>query len=379
METLSDTIIKNAVEWTLIPGFGIRTRNRILGKVRRIPDLFYLKGTSLRSLALPDRALDSIRSRSCRPAAEEIFDWAAREKCRILVFGYGEYPSLLNQIHNAPLVLYALGSLEHLDRPCISIVGSRRPSLYGLQMSRGIASDLCRAGICVVSGLARGIDAAAHRGCLEGNGSTVSVLGCGIDTVYPPEHRQLKEQIARRGLVLSEFPPGTVPSPHNFPVRNRIISGLSLGSLVVEAGEKSGSLITARLALEQNRDVYAIPGNLTSPSSFGTNFLIKQGAKLIQSWKDIVEEMPFRIRESILTADETNTDSAGTGIALDASEKKILHILKLDEATHIDEVFCRGELPVPDLSEQLLNLELKGLIRRLPGDMYILSGKIPDK
>lgn len=379
MQADRDTRIQNALELTLIPGIGIRTRSKILRAVPGIADLFAMRDTDIRAAGIPEETIPAIRSRAYRSAAEEIADWAGREGCHIMVYGMGKYPSLLQQIDDAPLVLYAFGDLRHLDRPRIAVVGSRRPTVYGLQMAQGLASDLGEKGLCIVSGMARGIDAAAHRGCLERGGSTVAVLGSGIDIAYPPEHLQLKEQIAQSGIVVSEFPPGTVPSPHNFPIRNRIISGLSLGSLIIEAGERSGSLITARLALEQNREVFAVPGNITSAASYGPNFLIKQGAKLVQSWKDVVEELPASIRDGIFQKEDEDRRPSPTLDLAPRGAKKLLSCMKLDEATHFDALYHACDLNITDLSEQLLNLEMEGLIRRLPGDMYILSARVPNK
>jgi len=242
-------------------------------------------------------------------------------------------------------------------------------------MAEGIASDLGSRGIAVVSGLARGIDGAAHRGCIEGGGTTIAVLGCGIDIVYPREHRQLTEKILENGLLLTEFPPGTSPSPQNFPVRNRIISGLGLGTLIVEASEYSGSLITARLAMEQNREVFALPGNLTTPQSFGPNFLIKQGAKLVQSWRDVVEELPPELRQAIFTREDAKPPSLTELPLLTDEESSLLELLKMDEAIQFDKIFRGSGLGNSRLSDLLLKLEMSGWIRQLPGNMYVRTKK----
>lgn len=238
-------------------------------------------------------------------------------------------------------------------------------------MAHGLASDLASRGITIVSGLARGIDAAAHRGCLQGNGSTIAVLGCGIDVVYPREHRQLTQQILENGLLLSEFSPGTSPAPQNFPVRNRIISGLAMGTLIVEAREYSGSLITARLAMEQNREVFALPGNLTNPQSFGPNFLIKQGAKLIQSWRDVIEELSPELRQEILVREDGRLPGKAELEMISAEESSLLELLKMDEATQFDRIFRSSGVGISRLSDLLLNLEMSGWIRQLPGNMYV--------
>ncbi len=258
-----------------------------------------------------------------------------------------------------------------MSLPGIAIVGTRRPTFYGLQMAQGLAFDLGKRDLVVVSGLARGIDAAAHRGCLEAGGRTVAILGCGVDVVYPREHRQLTGQIVESGLLLSEFPPGTSPAPQNFPVRNRIISGVSLGTVIVEASEYSGSLITARLAMEQNREVFAVPGNLTAPQSFGPNFLIKQGAKLVQIWRDVVEELPAEVRHRILAREDTRPRQEQELDLSTAEESNILEMLGYDHATQFDRILQRCGMSVPQLSELLLNLEMRGRIRQVPGNLFI--------
>ena len=371
MQTVDDLVIRNAIELTLIPGIGTLTQNRLWKLLPEIADLFSMSEKSLQSLGIPGEACPAIRSRSYEPIAAEILDWASREGCRILTRTSPEYPPLLQEMYDPPLVLYARGQLKTLDRPCVAIVGTRRPTIYGLQMAQGIASDLGSRGISVVSGLARGIDAAAHRGCIEGKGATIAVLGCGIDIVYPREHRQLTSKILENGLLLSEFPPGTSPAPQNFPVRNRIISGLALGTLIIEASEYSGSLITARLAMEQNREIFALPGNLTTPQSFGPNFLIKQGAKLVQSWRDVVEELPPELRQEILIREDARPPANAGLELLSDDENRILDLLKMDEATQFDKIFRGSGIGISQISDLLLKLELGGWIRQLPGNLYV--------
>jgi DNA processing protein len=371
MQPLTELIIKNAIEVSLLPGVGNFTQNRIRKALTNLSEIFSMGDKFLAAIGIPDAAFSIIRSRSYQATASEIYDWGVREGCNFLVRGADGYPPLLEEISDPPLVLYVRGDLERLQLPCIAIVGTRRPTIYGLQMAQGIASDLGQRGICIVSGLARGIDGAAHRGCLESGGSTIAILGCGIDIVYPREHRQLTQRILQKGLLLSEFPPGTSPSPQNFPIRNRIISGLSLGTLIVEASEYSGSLITARLAMEQNREVFALPGNLTSPQSFGPNYLIKQGAKLVQSWRDVVEELPSEIRAVIFAKEDSRPSSAPELDLLSDEENRLLELLKMDETTQFDKIYRVGKLSIPDLSDLLLRLEMKGRIRQLPGNLYV--------
>jgi DNA processing protein len=273
-------------------------------------------------------------------------------------------------------VLYVRGRwAECLDAPCVGVVGSRRASTYGQNVALMLARDLAGRGVTVVSGLARGIDAAAHRGALEAGGRTVAVLGTGLDEVYPRDHRKLAAEILDRGgALVTQFPLGTPPVAENFPYRNRVISGLSLGTLVVEAAENSGSLITARLALEQGREVYAVPGNITSRNSFGTNYLIKgAGAKLVQTWQDVVAEFPPDLAARILPPGL----KAGAGAApivpedLSEAERAVFKLLSADEPAHIDALAELSRLPVSELSGTLLSLELRELVRQLPGKCFV--------
>jgi len=239
-----------------------------------------------------------------------------------------------------------------------------------------LAGDLAQRQMVVVSGMARGIDSAAHRGALEVGGKTVAVLGSGLDVIYPRENKKLAERIAEQGAIVSEFPLGTPPVPENFPVRNRIISGLSLGVVIVEAAEYSGSLITARLALEQNREVFAVPGNITSPQSFGPNLLIKQGAKLVDQWRDVVEEFPASVRMQLLPPPAASEDSAGRSASLlaagmDADQKAVYEALRADEALFVDAICGTVSLPQPRVLTALLGLEMNGLVRQLPGMNFV--------
>jgi DNA processing protein len=368
---MNESLVQDAIELSLLPGVGTYTQTRIWKSVPRIADLFCMGEKALEAFGIPAEAFAVVRSRGYRDIAAEIVDWGKREGCHFLVRGTPDYPTVLEEIYDPPLILYARGHLEALQDPCIAIVGTRKPTIYGLQMAQGLGSDLGSRGISIISGLARGIDAAAHRGCLEQNGRTIAVLGCGIDVVYPREHQQLTKKILEKGLLLSEFIPGTSPSPQNFPVRNRIISGLATGTVIVEASEYSGSLITARLAMEQNRDVFAVPGNLTSPQSFGPNFLIKQGAKLVQSWRDVVEELPSDLRRDILIREDARPPAEVQLEMRSDEENTILNLLKTDEATQFDRILSGSGLSVSNLSNLLLRLEMGGWIRQLPGNLYI--------
>jgi DNA processing protein len=372
MQNLDDSILKHAVELTLVPGIGSINQNKLWARFGRPSDLFRSGARELESWGVPHEASSALVARRYRAKAEEIVTWGKHDGYQFFVRGMCQYPPLLDEIQSPPLVLYARGSPEVLNQPCIAIVGTRRPTCYGLQMAEGLAADLGSRGITVVSGMARGIDAAAHRGCIQSTGNTVAVFGCGIDIIYPREHQLLANQIRERGLILSEFPPGTSPSPQNFPVRNRIISGLSTGTLIIEASEYSGSLITARMALEQNRDVFALPGNLTSPQSFGPNYLIKQGAKLVQSWRDIVEELPQQIRHQILADQDTRTGARNQELdLLTDEESRVLAQLDTDQATQFDKIYKLCRVGLSDLSSILLNLEMRGWIRQVPGNLFV--------
>jgi DNA processing protein len=259
------------------------------------------------------------------------------------------------------------------------MVGSRRSSTYGQNAATMLARDLAQRGITIISGLARGIDAAAHRGALEAGGRTVAVMGTGLDQVYPRDHKKLADEILKSGgALVSEFPLETPPAPQNFPYRNRVISGLSLGVAIVEAAENSGSLITARMAMEQNREVFAVPGNITSRNSFGTNYLIKgAGAKLVQAWQDVVAELPPEIAARILPP-EPKRKEKGTveqlslaPLDLSPAEHAVWKLLSTDEAVHIDALAESSGLSISELTGALLGLEMRELIRQLPGKCFV--------
>jgi DNA processing protein len=238
-------------------------------------------------------------------------------------------------------------------------------------VAENLATDLAKLEITIVSGLARGIDTAGHRGALAAKGQTVAVLGSGVDVIYPKENYRIAGRIAENGAVISEFPLGMYPAPQNFPIRNRIISGLSLGTVVVEASEYSGSLITTRMALEQNREVFAVPGYVTSPKSFGPNYLIKQGAKLVQGWQDVVEELPSPIKEEITERAGLQKTQAKELPLMTEQESLVLNQLVIEQPRHIDKLLATTRLELPKLSEALLTLEIKGLIKQLPGKNFV--------
>jgi DNA processing protein len=282
-----------------------------------------------------------------------------------LTFEDPDYPESLLHIFDPPLIFYIKGHISPDDKISLAIVGSRRPTLYGKSVAQDIAKKLASRGLTVVSGMARGIDTKAHRGALDGNGRTVAVLGSGLDRVYPPENKSLMEAISANGAVISEFPMGTEPYKQNFPLRNRIISGMTLGTLVVEAGAVSGALITARLALDQGREVFAVPGPITSWASKGTNGLIKQGAKLVEHIEDIFEELRPHLGSLIFKenkAEEATIKKNDTG-------DPILSFF-IDDPMHIDVLIEKTGIPAPKMVSRLIQLEMQGIIRKLPGNMY---------
>jgi DNA processing protein len=337
----------------------------------------------LERLRLRPEAIESIVLRDRHAEAERELERVRALGADVLILDDGAYPALLREIADPPVTLYVRGAwAECLDAPCVAIVGSRRCSTYGQNVASMLARDLATRGVTVISGLARGIDAAAHRGALEACGRTVGVLGTGVDEVYPRDHKKLAEEILERGgALVSQFPLGTPPIPENFPYRNRIISGLSLGVVLVEAAENSGSLITARLAMEQNREVFAVPGNITSRNSFGTNYLIKgAGAKLVQQWQDVVAELPHEIAARLLPPEPSKKKRAGAQaqqpqLALPADlsegERAVINLLSADEAIHIDTLVGACNLHVSTLTGILLGLEMRELIRQLPGKCFV--------
>lgn len=275
------------------------------------------------------------------------------------------YPKLLKQIHSPPIVLYSKGKLLEKTELAIAVVGSRLASMYGLTTAERLGYELASRGLVVVSGLARGIDSAAHKGALKGHGKTIAVLGSGLDIMYPPENQRLAEEIIEKGgAVVSEFPMGTPPHQKNFPRRNRVISGLSLAVVVVEAAKESGALITADFALEQNREVFAVPGKVDSATSFGTNQLIKEGARLVQTADDIMDELKLKLKPSGMTGREPLRP------VLSAEEEAIYKNLSA-EPKYIDEVMESAKMPLNKITTLLFKLQLKKLVKELPGKNFV--------
>jgi len=292
--------------------------------------------------------------------------WLEATRTALVLSSDPAYPPLLKQTAGAPAALYVQGSVDALVTPALAMVGSRSPTPAGRSTARDFAAWFARAGLTVISGLATGIDAASHEGALKGSGLTVAVFGTGLDRVYPAEHAQLAERIRAHGALVSEFPPGTAPLKPNFPQRNRVIAGLSLGTLVVEATRRSGSLVTARRALEAGREVFAIPGSIHSPLSGGCHQLIKQGAKLVEEARDVIEELGFLLPKERLTE---VLSPAKAGRELDKEYEMLLDALGFEPAT-IDSLVARTELPGESIASMLLILELEGRVAALPGGRY---------
>jgi DNA processing protein len=373
--------MRDWVALNMTTGIGPRAAAKLLERFGSAEAVYQATRAELAQLRILPEAVDSIIARDLHEKAElEIKQ--IRELGDILVLDDGVYPQLLREIYDPPIVLYVRGDWSQcLEQPCVAIVGSRRCSTYGQNAALMLARDLAQRGVTIVSGFARGIDASAHRGALEAGGRTIAVLGTGIDQCYPRDHRKLGDDILQAGgAMVSQFPLGTPPVSENFPYRNRIISGLSLGVVIVEAAENSGSLITARLAIEQNREVWAVPGNITSRNSFGTNYLIKgAGAKLVQQWQDIASELPPQIAAKLLPP-PFGEKKRGKSLAdqlsfmpdnLSGSERTVLKILSPDSPAHIDALLDRTKLSISDLTAALLALEMRELVRALPGRCFV--------
>ena len=362
----------------MTPQIGPRAATKLLEKFGSAENVFHARRHELESLKLKPESIESILKCEFHEKAKEELEKVREIGGDVLNLDDGSYPFLLREISDPPITLYVKGDWQAcFDAPCIAVVGSRRCSTYGENASQMLARDLAAKGICIVSGLARGIDTAAHRGAIQAKGRTIAVMGTGIGQVYPKENAKLVDEILNTGgAIISQFPLETPPIPENFPYRNRIISGLSLGVLIVEASERSGSLITARLALEQNREVMAVPGNITSKNSFGTNFLIKDGAKLVQQWQDVVTELPPEISGVILPPKVDDKNEKETKkpeqvpVGLNDNERKIWQMLSADEATHIDVLLEESSLSFGELNAALVSLEMRELVRNLPGNNY---------
>jgi DNA processing protein len=363
----------------LSPGLGPK---RILDAVMGLEapgQIFDLPLTALEGLRFPAPAAQYFFDGKARAAAEAEWARVAAQGAAILTYSCPDYPERLKEIYDPPPVLWVRGAVGLLGRPSIAIVGTRHPSPYGSGVAEVLARDLALRRLLVVSGMARGIDSCAHRGALGARMPTVAVWGTGIDVVYPKENKKLAEEIlAAGGAIVSELPMGTFPAPQNFPRRNRIISGLSIAVLVVEAGENSGTRVTARCAADQNRDLFAVPGNVTNKNSWTPNTLIKQGAKLTATWEDVWEDLPSQVRleleaEAPAEAKSERTMSLLPDPVVRPQEAMVLEVLRMDESLQIDEILelLETQLTSSEVFTALFELEIVGRVRQLPGKNYV--------
>jgi DNA processing protein len=352
-----------------VPGIGNHLFKRLIDRFGTPQAVLQAPAAELLAVeGITERTASALRSRRWPEGAAAEIDDAHRRGFRLIPLTHADYPRLLREIPDPPPLLYAAGDLGACERP-VAVVGSRNATAYGAAMARQLGADLACLGFTVVSGMAIGIDAAAHEGALSVRGRTVAVLGSGLANVYPPRHRGLFERISAGGAVISEFPLTVGPEAHHFPIRNRVISGISLGTVVVEASRNSGSLITARLAAEQNREVFAVPGSIQSFKSMGTHHLIKQGAKLVENAQDIVSELGHFLAGPAAGVARPRALPIEARHALTEAETKVYHALG-PYPLHIDELVRRLAMDAGRLAGILLQLELKGIVTQQAGKLF---------
>jgi DNA processing protein len=356
--------LKYWVGFSFIPGIGRVRFNQIENHFGDLELAWKAPISALKQARLEDNVIRAISTWRPKISLDDEMAKLKRFGVQILTWHDDSYPAHLKEIYDYPPILYIRGRLTAADEWSLAVVGTRRATAYGRQVTEEIVTDLARNNITIISGLARGIDSVAHQAALDAGGRTIAVLACGLDIIYPAENLNLSHRIMENGALISEYPLGTKPKPEHFPRRNRILSGMSLGVLVTEAGEDSGALITADLALEQNRDVLAVPGSILSPASRGTNNLIKEGAKLVQKCQDILEELNLRAVAQQLEFKEIIPESE--------TESALLKRLSA-EPTHIDSICVGSGLPVATVSSTLAMMELKGLVRSVGNMSYVLA------
>lgn len=334
-----------------------------------LPEAVVAAGRGALGSFLSPPTLDALYSERVAADVGRAIEWALVPGHAVVTIDHPAYPKALLEISDPPMLLYCIGRIELLGGSALAVVGSRNATAQGVRDAQAFAHALSEAGFTIVSGLALGVDAAAHRGGLEGRASTIAVLGTGIDRIYPSANVNLAERIAARGLLISEFPLGSPAARHNFPKRNRVISGLALGTLVIEAANASGSLITARAGLEQGREVFAVPGSIHSPLSKGCHSLIKAGAKLVESAEDVLSELVAQSPNSAVTARRTPDEQAGAIVRKSTAGRPLLEQMGFDPVD-IDSLCARIELSAQEVSAELLRLELEGHVAALPGGLY---------
>jgi DNA processing protein len=372
------------VALTLTPGMGPTRIWKAMNRLGAAEQLLEASLTELEGTGMPAQSAQFVFEGKAKAAAEDELKRVAEAGGSILTPEDEAYPERLREIYDPPSTLWIRGDVSLLARPGIAVVGTRQPSPYGAGMAELLSRDLANRRMVILSGMARGVDTAAHKGAIEAGGKTVAVWGTGIDVIYPKENKKLAEQIvATGGTIVSEYPLGTFPAPQNFPIRNRILSGMSVGVLVIEAAEYSGTRITARCAMEQNRDVYAVPGNVTNKNAWGPNTLIKQGAKLTATWEDIWEDLPSEIRlalEDEQAAAGGGAESKSGGAAslfndtpLPEHERIVFEQLRHDESMQLDQLIeqLEAKLGSAEIFTALFELELAGRVRQLPGKNYV--------
>jgi DNA processing protein len=376
---------------SLTPGLGPRRILQAVEKLDTAARIFQLSLTEIESLELPAQAAQFLFDGKARAEADLEWQRVCAEGGSLLTYSDRDYPERLKEIYDPPAVLWIRGDRSLLSRPSLAVVGTRHPTPYGAGMAEMLSRDLAHRKLLIISGMARGVDTAAHNGALAAKSPTIAIWGTGIDVIYPKENKSLAERILLGGgAIVSEYCMGTFPAPQNFPRRNRLLSGMSVGVLVVEASETSGTRVTARCALEQNRDVYAVPGNVTSKNAWGPNTLIKQGARLVATWEDVWEDLPTQIRieleeqlenaSNVGVADAAASNAgAGASLFTDAplapNETIVLQALHRDEALQLDEIMekLEDELTSSEVFTALFELELAGRIKSLPGKNYVRS------
>jgi DNA processing protein len=359
--------IKYQVGFSLIPGIGRVKLAQLEDHFGNLENAWKASPGELKQAGLDRGSINAITSLVPKISLEAEMEKLVRYNIKVLGYKDDGYPSRLQEIYDYPPLIYIRGSLLPEDEWCLAIVGTRRATVYGRQVTEEIVTDLAQSKITIVSGLAKGIDSIAHKSALAAGGRSIAVFACGLDIVYPGENAELARSIMQHGALISEYPLGTRPRADNFPRRNRIMSGLSLGVLVVEADESSGAMITAHLALEQNREVFAIPGSILSPASRGTNHLIQEGAKLVRDYTDILEELNLMTVARQIEMREVIPESE--------PESLLLKLLGA-EPTHVDEVCRSSGLPIATVSSTLAMMELKGLVKQVGPMSYSLAREV---
>jgi len=370
----------------LVPGLGARGAGKLLERFRTPAAIFRASRTELEAAGVSGAVAQSIASGCTFEDGVAEQEKMAGAGAVAVTIGDPRYPQRLREIFDPPILLFARGRVELLSALSLAVVGTRRATPYGTAVAERLCADLAHAGLAISSGMARGIDTAAHKGALQPSTAIVSPPACSVDVVYPSENRALIAELAHKGLIISEFPMGTTAFPQNFPIRNRVISGISLGVLVVEGAQYSGSAITARLAMDQGREVFAVPGNITSKLSWCPNLLIKQGARLVQDWNDVVSQLPAESRrhliergrkrilveggESAAAAEASKPNGPASG--LEPVARRTLEALQVDVATHLDDLLQKIEdTSTSELLAALFELEMMGLVRQLPGKNFV--------